>query len=229
MIGSFERIRLVTGKLLRQNRFLIALLLLWPCVLSGILLAVDHGHPAIEDVASILHQELLYGLVLVSLAASVALGTELRARRIAQVLGRAVGRWEYLAALGASAFLPFLGYVLVWLLNAGLFAGLLHQHAPTLIPSVVAELAAGLLLCAVGLLSSVLFPQIAAAIVTGLALAALLEAGRQDWGRMGALFNAVSGSAMPALWAGVGETVLAGLVIAGLAALVFTRKDLRTL
>ncbi len=229
LLASAARVRLVTFALLRQNRVLVGLLLLWPCVLSGVLVAVDHGRPATEDVAAILQQELFYGLVLVGLGASVGLGTEMRARRVQQVLGRAVGRTEYLLALGTAAFLPFAGYVLVWLLTASAFAGLLHLHAPMLAAAVLAEAASGVLLCAAGLLFSVLLPQTLAAVATGGALTGLLTAARFGWGGVAQLFNAAIGglSAVGALWGGVGEALIAAAVLTAFAAVVFAHKDLK--
>ncbi len=226
---SLRRIGLVARALLRQNRILIGFLLLWPCLLSAVLFAADRGRPASEDVAAMLQQELFYGLVLVGLGASVALGTEQRARRVQQVLGRAVGRTEYLLALGVSAFLPFAGYMVVWVLTASAFAGLLHLRAPMLLAAVLAEAVSGVLLCAAGLLFSVLLPQTLAAIATGAVLTGLLTAARFGWGGPARLFNAAIGGVpvLGALWAGVGEALLAALLLAAVAALVFTRKDLK--
>ena len=224
MNGSLLRMSLATRALLRQNRVLLLLLLLWPFVLSAILLAAEHGAPATEDIAAILEQELFYGLVLVGLGASVALGTEQRARRAQQLLGRAVGRAEYLLALGVSAYLPFTAYVLVWLVNAAAFAGLLHLRTPMLLPPVVAELAAGLLLCAVGLFCSVVLPQMLAAVATGLVLAALLAVGTQGRGSVAHLFAVTVGAQGTVLvpWRDAGEAVLAAGLIVVLACLVFT-------
>ena len=229
MNGSFIRIGLVTRKLLRQNRVLLVLLLLWPCVLSSIVLAVDRGHPAVDDVAAILQQELLYGLVLVGLAASVAFGTELRAGRVRQVLVRAVSRGEYLVALAGAAFLPFVGYVLVWSGNAVVLAGLMHRHLPALVGTVVAELAAGLLVCAVGVLFSVLLPQLFAAAITGLALAALLSAAKYNLGSIALPFAAATGNPEPLITLSlpIAEAVVVTLVLLAIAAAVFAHKDIR--
>ncbi len=226
MNGSLLRISLVVRTLLRQNRVLL-LLLLWPFVLSGILLAADHGVPAAEDIAAILQQELFYGLVLVGLGASVALGTEQRAHRTQQVLGRAVGRAEYLLALGVSAYLPFAAYVLVWLVNAAMFAGLLHLHTPMLLPPVVAEFVAGLLLGAAGLLFSVVLPQMLAAVATGVTLAALFAAGTHGLGSVAGLFGVIAGASGPVPWAAAGEGVLAAGVVLAAGCLVFARADLK--
>ncbi len=230
MSGSFERVRLVTGQLLRQNRILLTLLLLWPCVFSGILLAVDRENVAVEDITAVLQQELFYGLVLVGLGASAALGTEQRARRVGEVLGRAVGRAEYLLALGASVFLPFVGYLLVWMANAGVFATLLHLKAPMLFTTALAELACGLLLCAAGVLFSVLLGQTLAAIANGIVFASLTAAGTHGIGGATRLFTVATGgltAPMQVMWVGVGEALLVTGALAGMAALLFARKDMK--
>ena len=229
MMGSLRRIALVTRTLMRQNRVLLGLLLLWPCVISGILLVASREAPAVDDVAAALEQELFYGLVLAGLGTSMALGAEQRARRTQQILGRAVSRTEYLLALGASTYLPFTAYVLVWLGNAGFFAGVLRLHTPLLLASLVAELSAGLLLCAVGLLCSVLFPQLLAAALTGVALAALTGAGMRGFGGMPRLFAVAVGQAAPgtATWSAAAGSVLAAITIIAVGALVWARRDVR--
>ncbi len=232
MRGSFPRISLVAGKLMRGNRILLILLLVWPCVLTGIVMASAQGHPAAEDVASILQQELFYGLALVGLGASLALGTEQRAHRTQQVLSRAVNRGEYLLALGLSAYLPFAGYMLVWLLNAAVLSAFLHQHAPALFTVLLAELAGGLLLCGFGLLWSVLLPQMFAAGGTGIVLGLLLVAGSHGFHSVAVLFGIVTGSLQTKLsatvWGDAGQAAAGFAVLAVAAVLLFTRKDIWT-
>ena len=227
-MSSAARIALVTRTLMRQNRVLLGCLLLWPCIVTAILLAASRGAPALDDATAALEQELFYGLVLAGLGAGTALGTEQRARRTPQVLGRAVSRTEYLLSLGASTYLPFLAYVLVWLGNAGFFAGVLHLHTPLLLASLTAELTAGLLLCAVGLLCSVLFPQLLAAAVTGVVLAALVGTGMRGGGGMSRLFAAAIGQA-PAgsIWGAAAASVPVAAAVTALGALVWARRDVR--
>ncbi len=230
MSGSLLRVSLVAGKLMRGNRILLILMLVWPCVLTGIVLASAQGHPAAEDVASILEQELFYGLALVGLGASLALGTEQRANRTQQVLSRAVGRGEYLLALGLSAYLAFAGYVLVWLLNAVLLSGMLHQHAPALFTVLLAELSGGVLLCGFGLLWSVVLPQMFAAGGTSIVLGLLLVAGMHGFQGVAVLFGVITGSVQirPSLflWGDVGQAIAGFVVLVVMAVLLFTRKDL---
>ncbi len=198
-------------------------------MLSVVLLVSSYGAPAADDVSSILEQELFYGLVLAGLGASSAFGVEQRARRTQQILGRAVSRTEYLLALGAAAYLPFAGYVLVWLANAMTFAGLLHVSTPLLLPPLLAELLPGLPLCAVGLLGSVLMPQLLAAVITGGVLAGLLAAGVRGWGAVPRVFALAVGlqAAGKTPWAGLAETGVTAALLLAAAALVLGRKDVR--
>jgi hypothetical protein len=226
--GSLFRVTLVARKLMRQNRIVLSLMLLWPCVLSAIVLGAFHGAPAKEDVVAILEQELFYGMVLVGLGASVALGTERKANRTQQVLGRAVSRTEYLLALGLSAWLPLAAYLLLWAGNAEAFALLLHAGLPRLSATLVAAFSAGLLVCTAGLLLSTVLPQLGAAACTGLVLAGLAGAGRAGWHGIPGIFGMVTGLVQPAAvpWSAAAETVGASLLVLLAAALCFSRKDL---
>ncbi len=226
MNGSLRRVALLTRTLLRQNRILLLLLMVWPCLLSLIASLASSGQPSNDDIAAILQQELFYGLALVGLAASMALGTEQRARRVQPVLGRAVARWEYLLALGAAAYVPFAGYVLVWWANAVVLAALLHQPASLPWVPALAELTAGLLLCTAGLLLSVLFPQIVAAVLTGLLLAACSAAGSSDLGGIANVFAAVLGFAPQLAPVACAETLVLSTVLLLAAFRWFKRADL---
>ena len=230
MRHSAKRILLTTSALMRGNRVLIALLLLWPCLLSAILIAASHNSLSVEDVQAILQQELFYGLALVGLGGSTALGAELRAHRVQGVLGRAVGRAEYLLALGASAFVPFAGYVLVLLGNAVCFVAVFHATLPPLAPALACEFAAGVLVCAVGLLFSVLLPQVAAAVATGVVLGLLFAAGTRGGGSLLGAFAAIEGrSCDGSLWIALGAPLAAALLAFGGAAAALAHKDLKQL
>ncbi len=229
MSARLLRIVLITRTLIRQNRLLFGLMLLWPFAMSAIVYAVSRGTPASEDAAAVLEQELFYGLVLVGLAASVGLGTEQRARRSQQVLSRAVSRAEYLLALAASAYVPFTGYVLVWLLNALFFARLLHLGLPLLLPAVLAEFAAGLLICAVGMLCSVLMPQLLAAVITGVVLAVLLGASVHVPGAVFSLFALIFGMQTSAQLplAGAAQVIIVAVAVLALSCFLFSQRDLK--
>jgi hypothetical protein len=228
MKASLRRIRIATATLLRQNRVLILLLLLWPCTLSAILLVSSLGRPSADDAAAILQQALLYGLALVSLGASTALGTEQKARRTEQMLGRALGRGEYLLALGASAYLPFLGYLAIWLLNALVLNVLAGPGVPSIQGPCAAAIVAGFLLCGVGLFFSTWLPQFGALAANGLLLGLTLAAGMRGWGGIWALFGAVAGEpgSRSVSWSGVVGGVSAGIFLVWAASAIVRRRDL---
>jgi hypothetical protein len=231
MNGSLQRIWLILTTLLRQNRLLLIGLVLWPFVLSLILFVAANGHPEVDDALSILHQELFYGLVLVGLGASTALGTEERTHRTQQVLGRGASRTEYLLALGLSAYLPFLGYLAAWLLNALVLAASLHSF-PTGLPALLGcELLVGLMIGAAGLAWSVVLPQLAAAAADGLCLSLLLLAGGHDQAAWLSAFSCLSAGTTPAhgLAFSLALTIAASILLAVGGCVIFDRRDLRGL
>lgn len=228
-VASLKRVWWVTQILMRGNRLLLALLVLWPCALSLILFAVEGGHPAVQDLRAAETQEWFYGVVLVGFASSLALGTEVRAHRVQAVMSRAVGRTEYLAALGGSAFLPFLGYVLMLLLTVSAAAAVLDVQAPALLATAAAELVAGVLAGSLGLLLSVCLPQIAAAIGSGIAVGGLFGLRRAGlFDSIADAFGVVAGQhgwqARSGLHACLSMVVAAALFC--LAAWRFQRRDL---
>lgn len=231
MNGSTHRIWIILTTLMRQNRLLLIGLVFWPFVLSLILFLASSGRPDTEDALSILHQELFYGLVLVGLGASTALGTEERARRTQQVLGRAASRTEYLLALGLSAYLPFLGYVLAWLLNALALAASLHRLPTGLAALLSCELVVGLLIGAAGLVWAVVLPQLAAAAADGLCLSLLLFAGAHSQSGWLAAFGCLGTGIPPTqgLAPSLALTVAASILLAGIGCVIFDRRDLRGL
>lgn len=225
MSARLRRIGLVTVTLLRQNRLLLILLLLWPAAMLGVLFAVEQSTLAAEDVAAVLSQELYAGLVLVGLGASVALGNEEKARRVTQVLGRAVSRGEYLAALWASAFLPFVAYCTVWLAGWVVCAALVRPALP--LAAIGAEMVAGFLLSTIALLLSVVLPQVGASIGTGIALAAGVYAGSISSSGVAGVFAALTGRLATLTATGLGESITAGVMAAAAAVWLVQRRDLR--
>src|ERR1700722_15787342 len=84
----------VTRALLRENRWMLILLVLWPVVMAGIVL-FPSGSPDKDDALSVLHQECFYALALVAVTGASTLGNEQRSRRSVFVLARAVSRAQY--------------------------------------------------------------------------------------------------------------------------------------
>ena len=231
MMAALRRVTLVTRVLLRQNRLLLLMLLLWPCLLSVLVFALEHSAPESDDVQAMLQQELFYGLVLAGVGASVALGAEERAGRVSGVLGRAVSRSEYLLSLTAGAYLPFVTYGCVWFANASLLLRWSHAEGGSLPGIWSGSMVAGLLLCAVGVLFSTVLPQLGASVATGIILAVWITAARQQWGGLAWLLAGLVGRRSPGALPMFEESIAAlslAVLFLTLAGSLFERRDLRS-
>ncbi len=159
---------LIAQRLLRQNRWLWVLLVLWPWGMAAILL-VPGGGLAESDVAALLEQECFYGLALVAFTGGTLLGNESRSQRIALVLSRAVSRREYMAALWLTAWVPQVLYVLSFSLSGAM----LREPAQVLLQLAGAQLALGAALASLTLMFSIVLPGIVASSLSFGAIALL--------------------------------------------------------
>lgn len=106
----------------RQNRWLLIVLLLWPLVV-GASVRYTHSASTVSDVLEIVQPEMLYGLLIVTFLASSAVYNERRSRRILGVLSKAVSRIQYLlgflvgATWFAVVYLLMIGVSVLWLLG----------------------------------------------------------------------------------------------------------------
>src|SRR5437764_3206988 len=116
----------------RQNLWLLIMLLLWPWLFSGVLLF--DGENQIGDYAANLQQESFYGILIIGFMATAALNNEQKSRRIIAVLSKAVSRGEYLASFLLGVFLVALGFALsvaiaTWIATVHVNANLSHLPA----------------------------------------------------------------------------------------------------
>jgi hypothetical protein len=88
---------LIAGNFLREQRWLIILLLGWVFA-SSFLLGLDQ-RPAMDDSLFILRQQAVYGLAFAGFLAAAAIHNERRTRRILTVLSKGIERRHYLAGL----------------------------------------------------------------------------------------------------------------------------------
>jgi hypothetical protein len=151
----------ITRRLLYQNRWVYLLLMLWPFGMAAILL-LPAARPETEDVLSILHQECLYGLALVTFTGSALLGNEQRSRRIATVLSRAVSRRQYFFALATAAWLPLAIYVVSFVVSGTALLGAIHGPLPLLFALALAQLVLGMWTAAAALFFSTWLPMMLA-------------------------------------------------------------------
>ncbi len=92
-----QSILLIAGNSLREQRWLVLVLLAWVFG-SSLVLGLD-GDPRLGDAAFFLHQQAIYGVAFGTFLAASAIQNERRSRRILLVLSKGVERREYLAGL----------------------------------------------------------------------------------------------------------------------------------
>jgi hypothetical protein len=228
---TLRKLWAVTKRLLWQNRWLLLLVMLWPCAMTVILLWPRGPRLQMDDFMSILHQEAFYGLALVGVAASTQLGREERSRRVLQVLSRSVSRGEYLAALALAAWLPLVGFVVSLVVNSLILAHELAASTPALPWYAVEQLADGALVAGAGLLMAVVLPPALATLATFGLIGLITAGGAYGVGGPGRVFAAL-GNVQLAGRAGsslldVLMTVVMGLALMIAAWLCFRYRDLR--
>ena len=221
---------------LLQNRWQLLLLAAWPWLFT-LLLQYAGGAPTADDVASLLHQECLYGLALIAILASNAFGTELRSRRVVFVLSRAVSRKQYLAALWLSAVVPGMVYLLS-MMGSGLIAnGRDRLDITSFLHMLLALLFLMVWVGALGVLSSMLLPGFMAWVGVGMAAAFILYLSCDNmYQGPGQLARSIvngpllRGQAVKAIdLVSVAGTLLQTTIFAVLAYSIFQRKDIQSL
>jgi hypothetical protein len=92
---------LIAGNYLREQRWLVLVLLAW-VLGSSLVLGLSGrlgGNPMLEDAAFFLHQQAVYGVAFATFLAASSIQNERRSRRILSVLSKGIERREYLAGL----------------------------------------------------------------------------------------------------------------------------------
>lgn len=215
-------------QVLRQNRWLLILLGLWPCAISAILL-IPKGRVETGDIQALLQQEAIYGVALAAFQAGSLLRNEQRSRRIIQILACPVSRGEYLFALLLATVLPLVLY-----LGGFIFSGFLLTDSANLPMDGVYLLAAiifelGIWVACAALLFSVFLPSLLASAGSLLLLGALF------WVGISPAQLVIAVASMPAsekiklgiiqaqdIGIAIGEMVL----LFGLSWILFSRRDL---
>jgi ABC-type transport system involved in multi-copper enzyme maturation permease subunit len=90
---------LIAGNFLRENRWPIALLLLWIVLSAAVFGSFSKERVVVEDIVFYVRQQALYIVVFSAFLASSAIHNERKSRRILLVLSKAVSRAQYLMAL----------------------------------------------------------------------------------------------------------------------------------
>jgi hypothetical protein len=178
-----RKIWAIAVALLLENRWMILLLALWPWAFAG-LMYVPQWDLTPDDLRSLLQQEYFYGAALTLALAASLYGGELRERRVAAVLCRAVSRTQYLAALWTAALAPGLCFA-GSLYFSLVIAGRLHPGpgVPGLLATVLNLVVLEMWTTACGTLFSLLLPQLLATVAAGASAAVILAIGEM-WPRL---------------------------------------------
>ena len=158
--------------LLRLNRWLLFLLLLWPYAMAALTL-IGEPSPPPDAVLALLKEECFYGIALVAFTGAYLLGNEQRSRRIITVLARGIHRWQYLLALLLAAWIPLLLYLVGFTLSGSF---MLHQARVPIhlvFDLAVLQLVVGLWTGTLSIFFSIFLPSILASLASGGTLAAL--------------------------------------------------------
>lgn len=220
----------IAYRLMRQNRVLFLILMLWPYAMAAILLLPGDG-PDPADVLSMLHQECFYGLALVAVTASTQLGNEQRSRRILLVLSRAVSRTEYLLAILLTAWLPLLLYGSGFLVSGVVLARSVQRPVEGVLLMMLLQITVGVLAGAIGIFWSVILPSIMTTIAASASLGLLFLAGQWNVPGPGRLLAKLismrfSGTVTESLILDGVMTVIAAGVVFAAASWLFHRRDL---
>jgi ABC-type transport system involved in multi-copper enzyme maturation permease subunit len=172
-------IALVTLAMLRQNRWTVLLLALWPVAMALILL-VPHGIPDKDDVLSVLHQECFYALALISVTAASQLGNEERSRRSVFILARAVSRSKYLIAVLLNALISSLIFTLCFMLCGFLLVSESGGNYAAVIAMAIMQFLLCVWFAAFGVFFSVFLPILLATVAVSFAGGAIFLLGRHS-------------------------------------------------
>ncbi|HUZ05818.1 MAG TPA: hypothetical protein VMU62_10700 [Acidobacteriaceae bacterium] len=227
-----NKIWTITLVLVRQNRWLILLIVAWPWAFLALLTFPGRGYSQ-GDIESLLQQEYFYGIALTMLLAAGLLGAELRARRVTAILCRAVSRNQYLLALWMTALLPAVLFAAFVFLSVWMAAGDVGFSARTLLPFVLNLLSIELWMAVCGILYSLFLPALLASLAAGLTAGTVVLIGWAvpsvgvGFGLGPLLFAALRGGKdILQVWLAIASTLVQVAILAVLSQRIFKRKDL---
>ncbi len=226
---------LIGGNLIREQRWLALLLVLYVVVMSGVL-SWDAGKVAAGDVAFLVKQQAVYAVLFSALLALSTIHNERKTRRILAVLSKSVTRGQYLAGLLLGIMVLIGSYcALVFLAGAFLVRRIDIPVAQIGLMMVVA-LAAALLAATIALFFASMLHPILATAATGLAVAMpmalqpVLGRGAELVLPVYSLSMVIGRSTFDLSWNVVGPLLAAGVAEAAvmwmLAVVVFSLKDI---
>jgi ABC-type transport system involved in multi-copper enzyme maturation permease subunit len=212
--------------LLRLNRWLLLLLLLWPYAMAALML-LGTGRPAADELLSLLKDECFYGIALVAFTGAYLLGNEQRSRRIITVLARAIHRWQYLLALLLAAWIPLALYLVGFVVSGSYMLHESRVPIQIVFDMALLQLVVGLWTGALSIFFSVFLPSILASIASGGTMAVLAYLSIAGPGRLlERAANSTVASAQILLPRDLALTLALSVIVFAAACALFARRDL---
>jgi ABC-type transport system involved in multi-copper enzyme maturation permease subunit len=172
-------IALVTLAMLRQNRWTVLLLALWP-VAMALILVLPHAPADKDDVLSVLHQECFYALALIGVSAASQLGNEERSRRSVFILARAISRSKYLVAVLLNILISSVIFTLCFMLCGFVLVGESGGNDAAIVAMAILQFLLCAWFAAFGVLFSVFLPTLLATVAVSFAGGAIFLLGRHS-------------------------------------------------
>jgi hypothetical protein len=225
---------LIALNFVRQNRWLIALLVAWPSLFALILYFPDRRFDA-EDVTSIIRQESFYALAISIFTSCAAIYNERRSRRILFVLSKGVTRLQYLAGLVFGTLIVAGLYSLCIAATGFWMTRGIPSSGLSLVRQSILLLVLVLFTSSIGIFFSTFMHPMLATAVTGMALAlpiwAAFAAGPVlDWFPIGKVVLLLSRYSPDPTWQPNGASLLVLVAEAAgfwiLAGMVFAYRDI---
>ncbi len=212
--------------LLRLNRWLLFLLLLWPYAMAALTIIGD-GRPSPDAVLALLKEECFYGIALVAFTGAYLLGNEQRSRRIITVLARAIHRWQYLLALLLAAWVPLVLYLVGFVLSGSYMFHQSQVSIQIVLDLALLQLVVGLWAGTLSIFFSIFLPSILASLASGGTMAALAFLSITGPGRLlEATTTATFASAHLLMTRDLTLTLALSAIVFAAACALFSRRDL---
>ncbi len=161
---------LIGGNLIREQRWLALLLLLYVVVMTGVL-SWDAGKVAAGDVAFLVKQQAVYAVLFSALLALSTIHNERKTRHILAVLSKSVTRGQYLAGLLLGIMVLIASYCGLVLVAGAILVRRIDIPVAQIGLMMLLSLVAALLVATIALFFASMLHPILATAATGLAVA----------------------------------------------------------
>ena len=233
---------LLAANFVRQQRWLVLLLVVYAVAMAGILVCSDKQPPSTEDVTFFLRQQSLYAPLFSVFLAISAIHNERKSRRILAVMAKAITRSQYLAGFVVGIFAIAAVYCLAIGVAGTWLAHSAHISSPyfwSIFWSMLGiVLIASALVSAVALFFSTFLMPIFAAAATAASIAVpavLAQTLGRAWGSLLPIYallmqawQSMPGRSGSADWPSLGIAAIETVIFWGLASWTFSGRDITT-